>query len=460
MRRSLAIAPGLALLLLLGCGPRAPRHHNLLLVTVDTLRADRLACYGGPPDVGTAICALAERGTRFEWAFSTAPSTVPSIASILTSQYPLQHGVTQHVRSHLAAESVTLAELLRAAGYQTAAFVSNPVLKRFRRLDQGFDHYDQRMQQHERNRRTRKERHARDTTDAVLAWAQAHAVEPWLLWVHFQDPHGPYDPPDAALERDRPGDRQLPRLKKLSGRRGIPSYQFLPGLFTAEAYERRYLDEIRFLDWHFARLIAGLDALGEPPVVLLTADHGEALGEDQFYFAHGHSVGLEQIRVPLLWRPPRPTDPRVEEAPVSLIDVAPTLLRVVGVEPAAGFSGRTLPVAGARAAGNGAERPIFAEHHDQTAVIRGQDYLTRSSDPSKPYPEGSPLADRAARLGPGPALPPYLAAAEAPRADELEAALREHLALGQGRVGARHPDSEIPDELRESLRALGYADSE
>ena len=184
------------------------------------------------------------------------------------------------------------------------------------------------------------------------------------------------------------------------------------------------------------------------------------LGEDQFYFAHGHSVGLEQIRVPLLWRPPRPSDPRVEKAPVSLIDVAPTLLRVVGVEPAAGFSGRALPVAGARAAGNGAVRSIFAEHGKQAAVIRGQDYLTRGRDPSKTYREASPWADRAARLGPGPALPPYVAAAEAPRADELDAALREHLALGQGRAGARHPASAIPDELRESLRALGYTDSE
>ena len=460
MRCSLAIALGFALLLLLGCGLGTPSHHNLLLVTIDTLRADRLACYGGPPDVGTAICGLAERGARFEWAFSTAPSTAPSVASILTSQYPVRHGVTQHVRSHLADESVTLAELLRDAGYQTAAFVSNPVLKGFRRLDQGFDHYDETMQRRERNRRTYKERHAADTSDAVLAWAQAHAVAPWFLWVHFQDPHGPYDPPGAARARDLPGDRKLPRLKKLSGRRGIPSYQFLPGVFSAEAYERRYLDEIRFLDRHFARLIDGLDALGDPPAVLLTADHGEALGEDEYYFAHGHSVGLEQIRVPLLWRPPRPAEPRVEEAPVSLIDVAPTLLRVVGVEPAAGFSGRALPVPGARRAGGDVARPVFAEHGEQTAVIQGHDYLTRRRDPSKPHPKSSAPTDRTARLGPGPGLPPYRSASEAPPAGDLDLALREYLALDDGKLGPRHPASEIPDELRDNLRELGYADSE
>jgi len=106
----------------------APTRPNLLLITVDTLRADRLECYGGEPAVGAFLCGLAHAGTRFEWALSTAPYTAPSVASILTGQYPSVHGVTQTANSYLRAEADTLAEQLQDAGYQTAAFVSNPIL--------------------------------------------------------------------------------------------------------------------------------------------------------------------------------------------------------------------------------------------------------------------------------------------------------------------------------------------
>jgi arylsulfatase A-like enzyme len=448
----------LAALLAAGCSGET-RPPNLLLVSVDTLRADRLACYGGPPDVGTALCGVAETGTRFDWAFATAPSTSPSVASLLTSQWVPQHRVSQNLATVLPDEAVTVAEALRGAGYTTAAFVSNPMLARRRRLDQGFVHYDASMTGRERNRGTYRERDAGSTTDAALAWAREQATPPWFLWVHFQDPHGPYDPPGAARPQDPPGARRLPIGTNNAGRGSVPRYQFLPGARAPETYAARYLDEIRFLDAELARLLDGLDALGEPPAVLVTADHGEAFGEDGYFFAHGHSVGLDQIRVPLLFRPPPGrAGLGVVTAPVSLVDVAPTLLALAGVAPPADFAGRPLPLAAGEAV---PVRPIFAEATRQAAVIHGSDYYARDRTPGAPgRPDGGawgdedpPLPARTARLAAGPALPPY---APPGRAPALEPTLAEFLETHPVRAAATAAEA-VPEELKEQVRALGYA---
>jgi arylsulfatase A-like enzyme len=446
-----------AALTLSGCRPEAPAQANLLLITIDTLRADRLACYGGPPDVGAEICRLAERGVRYRWAFSSAPYTAPAVASILTSQYMSYHGVSQSALSFLGQDVLTLAEVLRDAGYTTAAFVSNPVLDKMRKLDQGFDVYDQRMTRRERNRPFYVEREAKSTSDAALAWAQVAAREPWFVWLHYQDPHGPYEPPDAASARDDPGSPALPVLENDSGRGGIPAYQALPGLFTKPAYQRRYLDEIRYLEAHLKRLIEGLDALGDPPAVILTSDHGEAFTEDGYYFAHGHSVGLDQIRVPLLLRPREPGKARVVDEPVSVIDVAPTLLRIAGLPAPDSFQGRPLPDGGG---GGEARRAIYAEHSHRAAVIRGNTYYARDRLRLKePTPDPNsmgllaPLPRRRAQLsGDGP-LPAYETGAVP---GEFEPLLRRFLRDTRSlRAGPRHES--IPEEMRQRLRALGYA---
>jgi arylsulfatase A-like enzyme len=275
---------------------------NLVLITVDTLRADKLACYGEVSGTGIDLCELFEKGTRFTWAVSTAPSTPPSVASILTSLYPRDHGVTQFGGAQLAEELLSVAEILSAAGYSTGAIVSNPMIRKPLGLDQGFDHFDDRMTRREAHRPSLRERTAADTTDSALAWTSATKA-PYFLWVHYQDPHGPYEPPGASPVRDDPRETPLEVLRDFSGWRGIPAYQVLPGVATPSAYEWRYAQEIRYPERNVKRLVAGLDQLGESPAILLTADHGEAFGEDDFYFAHGHSVGLDQIRVPLLWRP-------------------------------------------------------------------------------------------------------------------------------------------------------------
>jgi arylsulfatase len=318
------------------------------------------------------------------------------------------------------------------------------------------------MTHREQNRPHIVDRDARDTTDAVLRWAQRSAEPPWFIWVHFQDPHGPYTAPGADPARDEPTDPKLRVLTNEGGLGGIPAYQALPGLYTAGGYERAYLAEIAFLDPSVERLVAELDALGDPPAVLLTADHGEAFGEDGFYFAHGHSVGLDQVRVPLLWRPPHPIDPVTVVTPVSLLDAAPTLLRAAGLEPPAEFRGRALPVADGNAADTDPARAIFAEHGWHAAIIVGSAYYARgrravpqdARDPTSGGPV-APLPRRTARLsGVGP-LPAYeIAGGEVARA--LEPLLAEHLASSEVRAAPQR--ASVPPETRERLRALGYLD--
>jgi arylsulfatase len=446
-----------ALALALACSRGAPPPPNLLLVTADTLRPDRLACYGGPETAGTGICSLALHGARFAWAFSTAPSTAPSIASILTSRHASQHGVGELADTRLDDGVETVAEVLAAAGYSTAAFVSNPVLQRPRNLGQGFEIYDDRMSARERNRPLR-ERDAAATTDAALAWARVVRA-PWFLWVHYQDPHGPYEPPGALPPRDAPGAERLPLLADHSGFGGIPAYQQLPGARSPEAYARRYLDEVRHLDLHAARLVAGLDALGARPAVLFTADHGEAFGEDGYWFAHGHSLGLDQIRVPLLVRPSAPARPFVFPTAVSTLDVAPTLLRLVGLAAPAAFEGKPLPLSDTEP--TDPARVLFAEHRRRLAALRGDRYFARDRDgfvapEADPVSGGRwlPLPPRSARLaGDGAGLPPYEPAAGDGPVGSLSAALARFAARAPAAPAEPAP---LSGAARDALRALGY----
>ena len=443
----------LALAALAACSRRAPGP-NLLLVSVDTLRADRLSCYGGAADAGIAICALGERGVRYAWAFSTAPSTAPSVASILTSRYPSFHGVTELFATTLAPEQRTVAEELAAAGYDTAAVVSNPVLAPERQLGQGFAVYDAEMTRHERNRPQLVERAAKDTTDAALAWL-AQAKEPWFLWVHYQDPHGPYEPPNAPPVRDAPGARRLPLLEDNSGRGGIPAYQRLPGVFGTETYEARYRAELDYLDPELSRLFRVAAASQRKLGVLLTADHGEAFGEDGYWFAHGHSLGLEQIHVPLLWRPPEGGAGLVITSPVSNLDVAPTLLAAAGVAPPREFQGRPLPLAEPSA-----PRTLFAQHRLRVAAISGGLYLARdldgfTADVPDPVSGGRlyPLPPRSARLPADGRVPAY-ESADTAAVQPLARELTDF--LGPARAAASEAVQALPEETRKQLEALGY----
>ncbi|MEE2675041.1 MAG: sulfatase [Myxococcota bacterium] len=374
------------------CGDSAEPPPNLVLVTVDSLRADFLECYGGKAEVGARMCALGREGTRYAWAFAPASSSPSSIASLLTSQYPSTHGVGVSAASFLRDEFITLAEVLGRGGYATAAFVSSPELNRSRNLQQGFDLYDDRMS------RTLPAglpwRQATRLSDAALAWLQ-EAESPWFVWIHYREPHGPYQSPALAAPSPVPaptsvrGER-LQLLATPTGRGGIPGYQAIPGLFTREGYEARYRREIRTVDSQIARLVTEIEAGGEPFGIAVTADHGEAFGEDRYYFSHGHSVGLDQIRVPLFWRPPAGGQSEPIRVPVSTLDLAPTLLRAAGISAPAPLEGWPLPSGDDPPGAPEQARAVFAEHPLQVAVVSGENFYSRLRVPAVPIPARAP----------------------------------------------------------------------
>ena len=203
----LVLAPAACALVLVGygiqrwaraAGSRAPgAGFNVLVITLDTTRADRLGVYGRADAVTPAIDALAASGIRFDDAVSCAPITLPAHASLFTGLYPPRHGARNNGDSVLGPENETLAEVLRAADYATAAFPSAIVLDSRYALDQGFELYDDGYAQDTTSTAFggKLERTAGEVTDAALAWLATRDERPFLLWVHYYDPHFPYSPP-------------------------------------------------------------------------------------------------------------------------------------------------------------------------------------------------------------------------------------------------------------------------
>lgn len=344
----------LVIALAFGCSGQ-PAERLLLLVTIDTLRADHVGAYGATQELTPRIDALAARSLRFAASYAPASYTLPSIASIHTGRYPEEVGILANLNL-FRGSSVTLAEILRLEGWRTGAAVSNYVLRRGTGIEAGFDEYDDTFTQTEANR-DQPERTAEHTTDAALAVLDRLRESPGngiFLWVHYQDPHGPYQPPgdlrqrylDAALAQED-GRRELPSFG-MNAVGAIPRYQLIEDRHDVGFYRAGYAGEVRFVDDQLGRLLDGLDERGllETATIALTADHGESLGESNYWFSHGEFLSDALVRVPMLLRIPG-VEPGIRHDVASLIDLLPTLAGRAGVAANAQFEGRDLLAASA-----------------------------------------------------------------------------------------------------------------
>jgi choline-sulfatase len=298
----------LSLLLFVGCSKRpggsadnAPLVQNVVLITVDTLRADHLGCYGYLAIQTPQLDSLASRGTRFAQAVTPVPLTLPSHASILTGTYPFVHGVRDMGGFVLGESPSTMATLLSQAGFRTAAFVGSVTLDHRYGVNRGFDTYDDEMPPAEGQATSRKpERRAEAVVDRTLAWLAARRAGRFFLWVHFFDPHSPYDPPPP---------------------------------FRAQYSGRPYDGEIAYTDAQLGRLLEGIrkQNSSDHTLFVVMADHGESLGEHG-ESTHGIFLYDAAMRIPLVIAGPGVPAGQVIQAQVRSIDVMPTILAAVKIK--------------------------------------------------------------------------------------------------------------------------------
>ncbi|MFT7464064.1 MAG: arylsulfatase A-like enzyme [Pseudohongiellaceae bacterium] len=351
----LALMPSLVMAMALAsssCAPEsttAPRQ-LVLLISVDTLRADHVGAFGGPADLTPRIDRLASESTIFSNTWSPAPFTLPSVSTLLSGRYPEENGVVRNDCA-LPNDVPTLATLFAEAGFATSAVVSNFVLRDVSGLARGFNAYDDTFTRVEANRNV-PERDASQTTDAALAWLDSPAAQsgPLFLWTHYQDPHGPYTPTAEQRarfferERSRPdGERQLSIDKQQFGLGAIPAYQVLENRRDIAFYRAGYAGEVAALDEQLGELFDGLAEQGlyDNALIVFTADHGESLGEGDYWFAHGEFLSQSLLNVPLIIR--RPGQQTASRNDVSgLHDLLPTIAAHCDLPTPPGLSGRDL----------------------------------------------------------------------------------------------------------------------
>ncbi len=319
--KALALCAGL---LGAACGssppPLAPKALSVVLITIDTLRADRVGAYGAAGARTPTLDGLAREGARFDRAWATAPITLPSHASLLTGRYPPAHRA-RHNGIAVEAGVATLATRLKAAGFATAAFVSAFPLDRRFGLAGGFDRYDDELPRTP-DGRPLNERPGADTVGRAVAWLRAERGERVFLWVHLFEPHAPYGTPGSG----RP-------------------------------VSVRYDDEVATADLEAGRLLAALGERAATTLVVATADHGEAFGE---HGEIGHSMFVYDttLRVPLVMRGPGVIPGTVVRDDVSLVDVASTIAALTGTAPADSDGLTLVPALGGLALGR---RELYAE---------------------------------------------------------------------------------------------------
>jgi arylsulfatase A-like enzyme len=346
-----------ASLQLAGCGPggpggrqaaEAPRvaplpsPSNILLITVDTLRADHLSSYGYPRLTTPNLDRLAAEGVRFDQTAVQWPKTTPSFASMFTATYSKDNDIVRKVGIPVSCRFEMLAKVLQRRGYATRAVVSNGALASEFNFAQGFENY---IETWKLTSQTGADpNHAEAVTHLAVGLLDgleqlSRSRRPWFLWVHYIDPHFPYMPPGEWRDRFQ-GDRFFDRSQKVpvSDRPkqqmgGIGREQVLDGHDDLAFYVARYDAAIAYDDAQIGVLLAAMQRRGllGHTLTAFTSDHGESLGEHAYYFDHGRFGFQTCLRVPLILRYPGVIAPRVDRQPVELLDLAPTLLEAAGL---------------------------------------------------------------------------------------------------------------------------------
>jgi choline-sulfatase len=283
---------------------------NVVLISIDTCRADHLSCYGYKRPTTPHIDAIAREGVLFQQALSPVPLTTPAHSSMLTGTYPPTNGVRLNNLESLGASHVTLAEVLRDAGFATAAFVGGFPLDAQFGLNQGFDTYDCRFTRRSETSSSRTERTAEEVSRPALTWLEQHAGGPFFLFLHYYDPHFPYEPPAP---------------------------------YAAPYAEDPYSGEIAYVDEWIGRVVDRLRALNvyDDTLVIVTGDHGESLGEHG-ETSHGFFIYQSTQHVPMIIRAPHARRGSTIGERVSLVDLLPTVLDLVDLKTPAPVEGVTL----------------------------------------------------------------------------------------------------------------------
>jgi arylsulfatase A-like enzyme len=452
----------LAMLAVLGRLP-SPDRPSIVLIVADTLRADYLGLYGFRGEISPNLDRLAQQGVVFERCYSQAPWTKPAIASLLTGLHPTRHGVVTHLgygatgTNHggetlttdvLDAELVTVSEALRNAGYATGAFVANAWIRADHGFAQGFDAFDRDD--------AGNDVPATVLVEKALAWlATLEPGEPYFLYMHLMDPHGPYDAPEddyaaVAASPSLGADVSLSpaEFERIFDFLRTPAWTSERDGHTLRAWRGRYAAGVRAFDRRVAplldRVLRASD--GDRTLLAITSDHGEELYEHGGW-AHGTSLYGHQLHVPLLVRLPggEHAGRRVKDV-TSLVDVLPTLLGRAGIEVPATLDGKDL-------------WPLIASEVDAPRVSYASGLVGQPRTHSIVSGNHKLIEDRATGY-----LQLFDLATDPGERTNLAEALPDVLAVLRQQLRDEIPDEAMPNagrapvstEMRERLRALGY----
>ena len=425
---------------------RRKKQLSVLIICLDTLRADYVSCYGYKQKTTPNIDRLAMRGHRFSEAYTVMPTTLPAHASLFTSLYPTQH-TSRRNGQELPDGLTTVAEIFQSAGYATAGFVSTYILDERYGLNRGFQTYD--------GVGDEKERPATKTLGKATRWLRTCGDRPYFLFVHLYDPHTPYYAPKSFRKLFKAPKSSMPSEKAFLKK---PA-DFTPGVVRKVI--AAYSAEIAYADWAVGRLMEKLDRLelAETTLVILLSDHGESLGElitrYGYAFDHGEFLYGHQLRIPLIIQIPSwvcAEQSLVHTTQVSILDVMPTILEILEVEPPGFMVGESL--LGMLRGEKMSHGPIFSERRvfqkpaipylaeDAYSIIEGQWHRIHSGRGVELYDLGSD-PEELRDLGP-----------QHEKCGYLDRKLREHFNSLKPLFGPSKFETDA--EALQRLRSLGY----